>query len=203
MPQRVAPARSDFPIGAIGAGFIMRDVQLVAYRNAGFPVAGIASRDPERAREVAQLRGIPKAYGSIDELIADPAIAIFDIAVPPPDQIEIVKRIVSSGAKPRGILAQKPLGMDLKEARQIVSLCRDAGIVLAVNQNMRFDQSIRAAKKLLDIRVLGEPVLATIEMRAVPHWKPWAGQRGRLTLLIMSIHHLDCFRHLFGNPSSV
>ena len=202
MPHRIVPARSDFPIGAIGAGFIMRDVQLVAYRNAGFPVAGIASRNPERAREVARERGI-KAYQSIDELIADPAIAIFDIAVPPPDQIEMARRIVLSGARPRGILAQKPLGMNLEEAREIVSLCSDAGIVLAVNQNMRFDQSIRAVRKLLDNGVLGDPVLATIEMRAVPHRKPWAGQQGRLTLLIMSIHHLDCFRYLFGDPASV
>src|SRR5438445_1885248 len=113
MPHRIVPARSDFPIGAIGAGFIMRDVQLVAYRNAGFPVAAIASRDPERAQEVARLRGIPRAYPSIDDLIADPAVAILDIAVPPPFQIEVVKRVISSGAKPRGILAQKPLGMDL------------------------------------------------------------------------------------------
>jgi predicted dehydrogenase len=68
---------------------------------------------------------------------------------------------------------------------------------------MRFDQSVRALRKLLDNGDLGDPVLATIEMRAVPHWKPWAGQHGRLTLLIMSIHHLDCFRYLFGDPASV
>ncbi len=203
MPRRILPACTDYRIGAIGAGFIMRDVQLVAYRNAGFNVAAIASRNPERAREAAQLRGIPLAYASIDKLISDPAIEIFDLAVPPPHQLAVVRRIIELGAKPLGILAQKPLGMDLAEAREIVSLCRDAGITLAVNQNMRFDQSIQAAKTLLDSGALGEPVLATIEMRAVPHWKPWAGERGRLTLLIMSIHHLDCFRFLFGDPASV
>ncbi|HWD98136.1 MAG TPA: Gfo/Idh/MocA family oxidoreductase, partial [Bryobacteraceae bacterium] len=203
MPHPLRPARSDFSIGAIGAGFIMRDVQLVAYKNAGFHVAGIASRNPERAREAAQMRGIPRAYDSIAELIADPRIDIFDIAVPPPYQLAVVRQIVSSGARPRGILAQKPLGMDLDEAREIVRLCEENGIVLAVNQNMRFDQSIRALKKLLHVGALGEAVLATIEMRAVPHWKPWAGERGRLTLLIMSIHHLDCFRYLFGDPASV
>jgi predicted dehydrogenase len=203
MPHPLRPARSDYSIGAIGAGFIMRDVQLVAYQNAGFHVAGIASRNPERAREAAQIRGIPKAYNSIAELITAPGMDIFDIAVPPPYQLELVRQIVASGARPRGILAQKPLGIDLDEARDIVQLCENSGIVLAVNQNMRFDQSIRALKKLLQNGALGEPVLATIEMRAVPHWKPWAGERGRLTLLIMSIHHLDCFRYLFGHPASV
>src|ERR1700758_2558582 len=103
MPRPLRPARADFSIGAIGAGFIMRDVQLVAYRNAGFHVAGIASRNPERARETAGLRGIPKAYGSIAELIEAPGIDIFDIAVPPPHQLQIVREIVARGAKSRGI----------------------------------------------------------------------------------------------------
>ena len=44
---------------------------------------------------------------------------------------------------------------------------------LAVNQNMRYDQSIRALKTLLTRGDLGRPVLATIEMRAIPHWQTW------------------------------
>jgi predicted dehydrogenase len=107
------------------------------------------------------------------------------------------------GPKLKGILAQKPLSSNYDEARQIVELCEQAGITLAVNQNMRWDQSIRAVKTLLDRGDLGTPVLGTIEMRAVPHWKPWAHDFGRLTLLIMSVHHLDTFRFLFGTPDSV
>ena len=78
---------------------------------------------------------------------------------------------------------------------EIVRLCEDAGITLAVNQNMRFDQSIRACKDLLDRGYLGEPVLATIDMRAIPHWMPWQQRLGWVTLRIMSIHHLDTFRY--------
>lgn len=50
----------DYGIGAEGTGFIMRDVQLKVYQGAGFHVAGITSRTPEHAREVANLRGIPR-----------------------------------------------------------------------------------------------------------------------------------------------
>ena len=46
------PIRGDYGIGAVGAGFIMRDVQLKTYLDAGFRVAGITSRTPEIAREV-------------------------------------------------------------------------------------------------------------------------------------------------------
>jgi len=51
--------------------------------------------------------------------------------------------------------------------------------------------------------VLGEPVLATIDMRAIPHWMPWQQRQGWVTLRIMSIHHLDTFRYLFGEPERV
>jgi predicted dehydrogenase len=197
------PASSDYGIGAVGAGFIMRDVQLVAYRNAGFNVTAITSRTPEIAHEVAEVRGISRVYDSVAEMLADPAVKIIDIAVPPDQQFRVIAEIVESKIRPRGILAQKPLAMNLVEARKIVEMCERAGIPLAVNQNMRFDHSIRALKSVLGRGYLGEPVFATIEMRAVPHWQRWLQDYSRLTFLNMSVHHLDCFRYLFGNPDSV
>jgi hypothetical protein len=196
------PARTDFNIGAIGAGFIMRDVQLVAYRNAGYNVAAITSRTPEVAREVADVRGIPRVYDRLSEMVADESIDIFDIAVPPHAQLDAVREIVRHPRRPRGILAQKPLATNLADAREIVKICREGGVLLGVNQNMRYDHSIRALKSILKRGYLGEPVLATIEMRAVPHWQRWLHEYDRLTLLNMSIHHLDCFRYLFGDPEA-
>lgn len=196
------PAREDFGIGAVGAGFIMRDVQLKAYAAAGYNVAAINSRTPEIAREVADLRSIPKVYETLDALLRDPAVEILDIAVPPHAQLDVVRTAVREGHL-KGILAQKPLAVTLEEAAEIVRLCEEAKVVLAVNQNMRYDQSMRALKKLLRRGDLGTPVLATIEMRAVPHWQAWLREYGRLTLLNMSIHHLDSFRFLFGEPQSI
>ena len=56
------PRRKDFRIGCIGAGFIMRDCHLVAYRQAGFNPVAIASRTPANARGVAQQHGIAACY---------------------------------------------------------------------------------------------------------------------------------------------
>ena len=64
------PRRKDFRIGCIGAGFIMRDCHLVAYRQAGFNPVAIASRTPARAQAVAQQHNIPRCYDTIDELLA-------------------------------------------------------------------------------------------------------------------------------------
>jgi predicted dehydrogenase len=68
---------------------------------------------------------------------------------------------------------------------------------------MRYDQSVRACRRLLERGCLGQPVFASIDMRAIPHWMPWQQRLGWVTLRIMSIHHLDAFRYLFGDPERV
>ena len=190
-------------IGCVGAGFIMADCHLVAYRAAGFNPVAIAARSPDRARAAAQRHHIPKVYDDYRKLLDDPAVRVVDIAVPPDVQIDVVREAVQRKDHVRGILAQKPLGMNYAQAREIVRLCEQARITLAVNQNMRFDQSVRACKDVLNRGYLGDPVLATIDMRAIPHWMPWQERLGWVTLRIMSIHHLDTFRYWFGTPDRV
>ncbi|MCO6449536.1 MAG: Gfo/Idh/MocA family oxidoreductase [Caldilineales bacterium] len=196
------PEKTDYGIGCIGAGFIMRDIHMVAYENAGFNVVAVASRTHENAIACAAARGIETVYETWQELLDDESVEILDIAFPPDQQPEIIAEAVK---KPhiKGILAQKPLAMNYQDAKAVVDMCAAAGKVLAVNQNMRYDQSMRALKTLLNRGVLGEPVLATIEMRGIPHWQPFLYDYDRLTFLNMSIHHLDAFRFLFGDPERV
>lgn len=181
----------------------MADCHLVAYRKAGFNPVAIAARRHEQAASVAARHQIPNVYSDYRELLANPSVEVVDVAVPPDLQLDIIRDIARGARHVRGILAQKPLGRDYAEAAQIVRICREAGIVLAVNQNMRYDQSIRACHSLLSRGDLGEPVLATIDMRAIPHWMPWQERQGWVTLRIMSIHHLDTFRFWFGDPVRV
>ena len=181
----------------------MREVHLTAYRKLQLNVVAITNRTLKTASETAARYGIGRVYDSYQELIADPSIEVLDIALPPDLQPQIIAEAVKHKGHIRGILAQKPLAMNYADALNTVKSCEDAGILLAVNQNMRYDQSIRALKTLLDRGELGEPVLATIEMRAIPHWQPWLHSYPGLTLAAMSIHHLDCFRFLFGDPQSV
>ncbi|MCG6157907.1 Gfo/Idh/MocA family protein [Rubinisphaera margarita] len=195
------PQDRSVPIGCIGAGFIMADCQLPAYLDNGLTPVGIASRTKSSAESVAVRHGL-KVYESPSDLLSDSSIPVIDIAVPPDVQIDVIREAVRQ-PHIRGILAQKPLGMNLQQAREIVEMCEAAGVTLVVNQNMRYDQSVRAAKSLLNQNALGDPVFATIEMRAVPHWMPWQERLGWLTLRVMSIHHLDTFRYWFGNPQRV
>jgi len=199
-------AREAMGIGVVGAGFIVRDCHLPAYREAGFRTVGITSRTRTKADEVASLHQIPLVTDSLDELLDHPEVAILDVAVPPADQPALLRQVLRHRAcngHLRGILAQKPLAMEPRESAEIVNICADRGIQLQVNQNMRYDPSVRASKYLLNQRTLGDPVLATINMRAVPHWMPWAKGGRSLATYIMSIHHLDCMRYWLGDPVRV
>jgi len=192
----------EFRIGAIGAGFIMADIHLASYREAGFPVVAIASRSPAKAKEVAARWGIAKTHDTPLALIEDRQVEILDIAFPPDQQPELIRHALRQ-SHIKAILAQKPLALDYATAKALVAEAKAAGKLLSVNQNMRFDQSIRVLKQILDRGDLGAPVLATIEMRAIPHWQPFLADYDRLTLLNMGIHHLDALRFLLGDPIDV
>ena len=200
LPEK--PEKTDYRIGCIGSGFIMRDCHLVSYRNAGFNPAAIASRTRSHAQETADRHNIEKVYGTWQELLKDETLDMIDIAYPPDQQPEIVELAVKNpGVK--GILCQKPLAMDLEGARKIAGLGEEYGKKIAVNSNMRYDQSMRALKKLLDLGELGEPVIATIEMRAIPHWQTFLKEYDKLEIFGMGIHHVDIFRYLFGDPETI
>ncbi|MFO0979050.1 MAG: Gfo/Idh/MocA family oxidoreductase [Planctomycetaceae bacterium] len=201
------PSNREIGIGCIGAGFIMADCHLVAYRQHGLNPVAITSRTKATAEQVAARHSISHVCDSVEQLVRHPEVEVLDVAVPPDCQADVIRKAVAlqrgGDGHLKAILAQKPLGTSYQEAVELVRLCEEAGIVLGVNQNMRFDQSVRACKALLETGQLGQPVLATIEMRAIPHWMPWQERQGWVTLRIMSIHHLDTLRYWLGEPDRV
>ncbi len=196
------PRRQHFRIGVLGSGFIVNDCHLVSYRRAGFNPVAIASRSVENAAKVARTHGIEQVYDGYEALLDDKSIEVLDIAVPPMHQLQLIRAACERGTV-RAILAQKPLALTYEDALAAVKLCENAGILLSVNQNMRYDPTVFAAKQLMDEGMFGDPVFATIDMRAIPHWQPWQAATGSATLKIMTVHHLDCIRFWFGDPTSV
>src|SRR5262249_21456926 len=77
-------------------------------------VAAIASRDRDRAHEVAGRFGVPKAYGSYEELLADPEIDV--IYNPAPNHLHVPWSIKALEAG-KHILCEKPIGLSAAEAR--------------------------------------------------------------------------------------
>ncbi|MDO9397418.1 MAG: Gfo/Idh/MocA family oxidoreductase, partial [Herbiconiux sp.] len=136
-------------IGCVGAGAIMADQHLAAYAEAGFPVVAIASRTEANARAVAERWSIPTVHATVDDLLADTDVEILDIAYPPDLQPAIIRAALAA-PHIKAVLAQKPLALDLDEAIALRDEAAAAGKILSVNQNMRYDQSIRVLKQLLD-----------------------------------------------------
>ena len=122
--------------------------------------------------------------------------------MPPGAQPGLIRRALRHprASALRGILAQRPLALSLEEARAVVSACRSAKVPLQVNQNMRYDPSVRACKRLLEGGKLGAPVLATIELRAAPRRPTWAEGGRSLSTFQTSVDHLDTFRYWLGDP---
>ena len=84
-------------------------------------VTAIASRDLEKARQAAQQLGIEKAYGSYEELLADPSIeAVYN---PLPNHLHVLWSIKALEAG-KHVLCEKPLGMDAADARRLLDAAR-------------------------------------------------------------------------------
>jgi predicted dehydrogenase len=198
-----APIRvRDHSIGCIGAGMIMAECHLAAYRRAGFPVAAIASRTPAHAAAVATRWEIPRVHETPAALIEDPSIAILDLAFPPDQQPALIRHALRQ-PHIKGILAQKPLALTLAEAVALRDEAAASDVMVSVNQNMRYDQAMRVLSQVLARGELGRPVVAQIDMHAIPHWQAFLEGYDRLTLANMSVHHLDVLRFLFGEPVEI
>jgi predicted dehydrogenase len=192
-----------YRIGVIGAGGIVRRCHLPAYRSMAWHVERIANRSVETARSVAAEFDIPKASGDLLDVVRDDRVEVVDISLPSHLHREYAEAAIAAG---KHVLLQKPMANSLDDAQAIVRAAEHAGVKLAVNQNGRWDPAMRACRELLDRGVFGTLVTASIEMRTRQPWQEYwkdAEHYPRLMLLGMSIHHLDQFRFLFGEPEDI
>jgi predicted dehydrogenase len=199
MPPRPNVVR---PIVILGAGGIVQAAHLPAYQKAEFPVIGIADIASERASEVAVAWKIPRSFGSIQEAVQfAPADAIFDVAVPASQIMTILPQLPAGAA----VLLQKPMGETLEEATAIRDHCRQYGLRLAVNFQLRYAPNHLGALALAREGVLGELHDMEVQVRTYTPWKLWTflAKAPRLEVLYHSIHYLDLIRCWLGNPIGV
>ncbi|MEM6884334.1 MAG: Gfo/Idh/MocA family oxidoreductase [Verrucomicrobiota bacterium] len=190
------------PIYIIGAGGIVKDAHMPAYRQAGFEVVGITNRTRERAEKVAADFDIPNVYDTIEELIAAaPENAVFDLTLMPAQFIPTLELLPDGAA----VLIQKPMGDSLPEALDILEVCRRKKLIAAINCQLRFAPFVIAARNLVESGAVGE--LYDMEIRATVR-TPWdlfpnVKFHPRLEIAQHSVHHIDLVRSFLGNPQSV
>lgn len=147
--------------GILGAARIAARCVLPAFKSARHAQAvAIAARDPDRARTMAQEFGIPRAYGSYAELLADPTIEAVYIPLPNDLHLPWTLRALEAG---KHVLCEKPIAMDAEQARTIAEASARCARHVAEAFMTRFHPQWRRARELISSGRLGE-------VRAVHCW---------------------------------
>ena len=192
-------AGRDLRIGIIGCGGIVTGAHLPAYRAAGLHVAAVYDIDEARAQAVAADFAIPVVARSAEELAGRSDVDIVDIAVLPWVQPEIVSIVAAAG---KHMLCQKPLAMDYATGVTEVETAEAAGVLLAVNHQMRWDAGIAASRDLVAHGALGTVTEAQVQVSvSTPlHLWAWIAESPHLDIKIHSTHYLDALRSILGDP---
>ncbi len=202
-------------VGFVGSGFNTR-FHIQAFRGIrDADVLGVWSPSRERAEATAAFArehdvGECKAYGSITEMIADPAIEAIWLSGPNQARIENVEEIVaaiqSGKGTLKGLACEKPLARNVAEAKRVCELVDSVGLKTGYLENQLFAPHVETGHKLLWARgaaSTGRPYLArAAEEHSGPH-APWFWQgalQGGGVLSDMMCHSALLVRHLLTKP---
>lgn len=186
----------------IGAGGIVQQAHLPAYKKYNLPVKGIFDQDLEKAGTVAANFNIPNVYTSLAAAIAEmnPA-TITDLALPASAFLPVLEQLPAGTS----VLMQKPMGDNLDQAKAILHICQEKPLSAAVNFQLRYAPYILEAKKLLASGAIGTVTEVDININVLTPWERWnfLFDLPRMDILYHSIHYVDLVRHLFGEPAAI
>ena len=194
-------------IALIGLGMVAgTHVAAIRSSDQGLTLAGVLGRDPDRTAAFAA-KHRTHAFTSVEDIAQNPAIDFVTIATPPDQRMSLVRELAAAG-KP--ILMEKPMERTLSAAEEIVTLCEDASVSLAIVFQHRARAASAALKSALADGELGE--IATVELR-VPWWRDQSyydvpgrgtfGRDGGGVMISQAIHTLDLAMWLLGPISTV
>jgi len=202
-------------IGFVGGGFITRfHIQsLIGVRDCD--VVGIMSRTKASAEESAALArtigvGEAKAFDTVTDMVADSNINAIWICAPNFTRIEIMEEIVAAIESGKGeligITCEKPLGRNVKEAKKVLELTQQVGLLDGYLENQVFAPSVTRGKEIIWARgakKTGRPYLArAAEEHSGPHmpWF-WEGElQGGGVLNDMMCHSVEEARFMLTEP---
>jgi predicted dehydrogenase len=204
-------------VGFIGSGFITRFhiKSFVAVRDAD--VRGVWSPNKSRAEEAAQLArslrvGDARAYDSIEDMVAAPEIDCIWLCGPNHARIDnlerIVKTVKSGKGKLIGVACEKPLARNVGEAKRMIELIEESGLLHGYLEDQVFEPAVVRGKEILWARGAanaGRPYLArAAEEHSGPHM-PWFWQgdlQGGGVLNDMMCHSVEVARFLLTKPGA-
>ncbi len=196
-------------LGFIGAGFIARFQAVAIHQVRGLEVAGILRRRGAEALADfcrSHQLGEAKIYGSIAELAQH--VDVLALYVPNYCRLEVMEEVaaaVKAGARVKGVIVDKPLARNMKEARRMVELAHEAKLLTAYFENQIFMKAIRTQREQLGpvAESMGPLTLTrSAEEHGGPH-EPWfwdPTRQGGGVLLDMGCHSIAVGRYVLTPP---
>ena len=194
---------STFKWGILGPGGIARafakDLQLLD----GHEVAAVGSRTLSNAQEFAKSFG-GTAYGSYEELVADPTVDAIYVATPHPSHKENVISALNAG-KP--VLCEKPFAVNAHEAREMVAAAERNGVALMEAMWARFLPHYAHVREIIASGVLGQILTVQADHgqrladRNIPRLIEPSLAGG--ALLDLGIYPVSFAQMILGNPTKI
>ena len=188
-------------LGVIGAGRIGRlhAENLVRYVR-DTEVVAVADIVEEAARRCAEDLGIPRALADYRPILEDETVDAVLICTSTDTHAEIIRAAAAAG---KHIFCEKPLALDLAEIDAALTAVEEAGVILQVGFNRRFDPNFRRLKELLERGAIGRPWLLKItSYDPAPPPISYIRVSGGI-FLDMTIHDFDMARYLLGEVEEV
>lgn len=139
-------------IGIIGCGKISQVRHIPEYySNPNAQIIGFFDLAAERAAQMAAKYG-GKIFGSIDELLADPAIDAVSVCVANNMHADVTIAALRAG---KHVLCEKPMATNMEDCERMVLAARESGRYLMIGQNQRFALAHTEARKLIKAGEIG------------------------------------------------
>lgn len=121
----------------------------------------VAARDLGRAQAFAQANGVEKAYGSYEEMLADPAVDFVYIATPHSHHYAHIRLCADYG---KHILCEKAFTVTARQAAEAIRYARDKGVLVTEAIWTRYQPMRAVINRVLASGVIGEPKMLTANL---------------------------------------
>lgn len=186
-------------VGIIGAGHIAEKAATTLAAMDDMQCLAIGSRSQEKAQAFAKRFGIPRAYGTYADLLADPQVQLVYIAVPHSCHFGVTRDAILAG-KP--CLVEKSFMLNATEAAAILALAREKGVFVAEAMWPRYMPVRDIGRELIASGIIGEPrmVNASIAYNVADKERVQKPELGGGALLDLGVYLLNFVRMYFDSP---
>ena len=183
-------------IAVIGCGNVS-GMHFEGYRAHPERVQVVAACDPvaERRAWAEKEHGVPRTFASAEDLLGYDGWDVAVVCTPSEVRTAAVAALAAAG---KHVMTEKPLAATYAEARHLVQLCADAGVLLAVNQNFRDHYAFGIAAQLIADGEVGSVLGIAQRDLMFRQDRGWRIQQPRHALSVMGVHWFDGFRQLAG-----